>query len=154
MPTRTIVADWTVTASGDTATFTHASTGGYWAPRVWSGRGLAIAAADVGAFDKALGEVLKLPVYWLARARRGDSSAGDAAVWSRPRYDPDDEFVYIAGPCRTAEPAPGYRPASTFAIDLVHLRGLRIRIAAYRAVSAGGAPFFPRVPTRAPAATD
>ncbi|MEA5360899.1 hypothetical protein VA596_15230 [Amycolatopsis sp., V23-08] len=133
MPTLTTVADWTITASGDTATFTHASTGGYWAPRVWSGRGLAMAEAELAAFDKALGEVLKLPVYWLARARRADSGAGDATVWSEPRYEADDEFVYITGPCRTVEPAAGYRPAPTFAVDLVHLRGLRIRVAAYRA---------------------
>ncbi|RSM38858.1 hypothetical protein DMA12_31815 [Amycolatopsis balhimycina DSM 5908] len=133
MPTITTVADWTITASGDAATFTHASAGGYWAPRVWSGRGLAIADADLPALDKALGEVLKLPVYWLARSRREDRAAGDAAVWSPPRYDPDDEFVYLTGPCRTDAPAPGYRSVSTFAIDLVHLRGLRIRIAAYRA---------------------
>ncbi|WIY00358.1 hypothetical protein QRX60_40915 [Amycolatopsis mongoliensis] len=137
MPILTTVADWTITASGDSATFTHASAAACWAPRVWSGRGLAIAETDVASFDKALGEVLKLPVYWLARARRADSGAGDATVWSEPRFDPDDEFVSIAGPCRTDEPAPGYRPAFTFAIDLVHLRGLRIRIAAYRAASAG-----------------
>lgn len=133
MPTLTTVADWTITASGDTATFTHATDGGHWAPRVWSGRGLAIAEGDLAAFDKALGEVLKLPVYWLARARRGDSAAGEAAVWSPPRYDPADEFVYLTGPCRTAAPASGYRPAPAFDIDLVHLRGLRIRVAAYRA---------------------
>jgi hypothetical protein len=136
MPTLTTVAEWTVTASGDTATFTHTAAGGYWAPRVWSGRGLAVAEADLPALDKVLGEVLKLPVYWLARARRGDSAAGEAEVWSQPRYDAEDEFVYLAGPCRTDAPAAGYRPASAFAIDLVHLRGLRIRIAAYRA---GGA---------------
>jgi hypothetical protein len=136
MPTLTNVADWTITASGDTATFTHASPGGYWAPRVWSGRGLAIAEADLAAFDKALGEVLKLPVYWLARARRRDPGAGEAAVWSEPRYDSDDEFVYLTGPCRAEEPAAGYRPVPAFVIDLVHLRGLRIRMAAYRAASA------------------
>ncbi|MEU4522152.1 hypothetical protein AB0F52_25970 [Amycolatopsis sp. NPDC024027] len=40
MSTITTVANWTITASGDTASFTHASAGGaYWAPRVWSGRG-------------------------------------------------------------------------------------------------------------------
>ncbi|WP_410597437.1 hypothetical protein [Amycolatopsis sp. lyj-23] len=123
------MADWTIATSGDTAALTHAAAG-YWAPRTWSGRGVAIAEVDLPAFEKGLGEVLKLPVYWLARARRGD-----AAVWSPPRYDPDDEFVYLTGPCRTDTPDPGYRPASTFDIDLVHLRGLRIRIAAYRARS-------------------
>ncbi|GAB3158963.1 hypothetical protein GCM10027258_71310 [Amycolatopsis stemonae] len=136
MPTLTTVADWTIIASGDTASVTHAATGDYWSPRVWSGHGLAMAESDLAAFDKVLGEVLKLPVYWLARARRGDSKAGDATVWSAPRLDPDDDFVYLTGPCRTDEPAPGYRPVSTFAVDLVHLRGLRIRIAAYLAAAA------------------
>lgn len=137
MPTLATVASWTIIASGDTASFTHASAGGYWAPRVWSGRGLALVEADLAAFDKSLGELMELPGYWLARARRRDAGAGDATVWSEPRFDPDDEFVYIAGPCRTGEPAAGYRPVSTFAIDLVHLRGLRIRTAAYRAALAG-----------------
>lgn len=100
---------------------------------MWSGRGLALAEPDLAAFDKALGEVLKLPVYWLARARRADQGAGEAAVWSEPRFEADDEFVYLAGPCRADEPGPGYRPVSTFEIELVHLRGLRIRVAAYRA---------------------
>ncbi|MEU4520335.1 hypothetical protein AB0F52_16755 [Amycolatopsis sp. NPDC024027] len=135
MPTLTTVADWTITASGDTATFTHAAAGGHWAPRVWSGQGLAIAEADLPALDKVLGEVLKLPVYWLARARRRDPGAGEAAVWSEPRYDSGDQFVHLAGPCRADDPAAGYRPVPAFAIDLVHLRGLRIRIAAYRAAA-------------------
>ncbi|NBH11513.1 hypothetical protein [Amycolatopsis sp. SID8362] len=125
MPTRTTVADWTITASGDTATFTHASA----PPRVWHGRGFAIAEADLAALDKALGEVMKLPVYWLARGRR-DAGAGDAAVWSEPRHDPADESVHLAGPCRADE--------AGFAIDLVHLRGLRIRIASFRAAGAHG----------------
>jgi hypothetical protein len=129
------VADWTITASGDTATFTYADLGAHWGPRVWSGGGLAIAAADLERFDKALGEVMKLPVYWLARARRRDAGAGEAAVWSEPRYDPDDEFVHVTGPCRAAEPEPEHGAAPAFAVDLVHLRGLRIRIAAYRAAA-------------------
>ncbi|WP_410672104.1 hypothetical protein [Amycolatopsis sp. cmx-4-68] len=82
------------------------SAGGCRAPRVWSGRGLAMAEADLPALDKVLGEVLKLPVYRPARARR-----------------------------RRA--APGVRPAPLFHIDLVHLRVLRISIAAYRAASTG-----------------
>jgi hypothetical protein len=96
--------------------------------------GSGVPEGDLAALEKALGEVLKLPVYWLARARRRDIAAGEAAVWSEPRYDADDEFVYLTGPCRTDLPAPGYRPAAEFAIDLVHLRGLRLRLAAYRAV--------------------
>ncbi|MFB9690310.1 hypothetical protein [Amycolatopsis plumensis] len=130
------VADWTMTASGDTASFTHASVGGYWAPRVWSGHGLAMAVGDLPAFEKVLGELMKQPIYWLARARRRDVGAGEAAVWLEPRYDAEDEIVYLGGPCRAEGAAAGYRPASAFVIDLVHLRGLRIRIAAYR-VTAG-----------------
>jgi hypothetical protein len=137
MPTLTTVADWTITASGDTADFTYAAADAPGVPRVWSGRGLAIAEADLARFDKALGEVLKLPVYWLARARRRDAGAGEAAVWSAPRYDPADAFVYVTGPCRAAGPDPGYRPVSTFAVELVHLRGLRIRVAAYLAAAGG-----------------
>ncbi|MEU7788027.1 MULTISPECIES: hypothetical protein [unclassified Amycolatopsis] len=123
MPTRTTVADWTITASGDTATFTHAVS----APLVSDGRGFAVAETDLAALDKVLGEVMKLPVYWLARGRR-DAEAGEAAVWSEPRYDAEDESVHFAGPCRVAEPG--------FAVDLVHLRGLRIRIASFRAAGA------------------
>ncbi|WP_328452026.1 hypothetical protein [Amycolatopsis sp. NBC_00438] len=62
---------------------------------------MAMAEGDLPAFDKALGEVMKLPVYWLARARCRDTDAGDPALWSQPRYDPEDEFVYLNGPCRT-----------------------------------------------------
>ncbi|OXM44851.1 hypothetical protein [Amycolatopsis alba] len=133
MPTLTTVADWTITASEDFARFTYHLGDGYWAPRVWNGRGLGIAAADLATFDRALGETLRLPLYWRARAGRGDSSAGDREVWSEPWYEPDDDFVYISGPCRSAGHALGYRPVPAFDIDLVHLRGLRIRVAAYRA---------------------
>ncbi len=136
MPTLTTVACWTITASDDLACVTHAVDGEYRAPRVWSGRGLAIAGTDLAGFEKVLGEVMKLPVYWLARTRCGNLGAGDAAIWSEPRFDPDDEFVYLSGPCRAGGPMTGHRPVSTFTIDLVHLRGLRIRIAAYRAASA------------------
>ncbi|MBB5858316.1 hypothetical protein ACFQ05_22100 [Amycolatopsis umgeniensis] len=133
MPTLTTVSCWTITASEDIACVTHAAVGDYWAPRVWSGHGLAIAGTDLAGFEKVLGEVMKLPVYWQARARCGDCGAGDAAIWSEPRCDPDDDFVYLSGPCRAGEPTAGYRPVSAFTLDLVNLRGLRIRIAAYRA---------------------
>ncbi|EMD24212.1 hypothetical protein [Amycolatopsis azurea] len=139
MPTLTTVADWTITAAEETARFTHAAGAEYWAPRVWNGHGLGIAATDVAAFDRALSETMKLPVYWRARTRHAGSRAGDPGVWAEPRYEPDDDFVFVSGPCRSAEPAPGYRPVSAFDIDLVHLRGLRIRIAAYRSASRAGA---------------
>ena len=100
-------------------------------PRVWSGRGLAMPAADLPGFGAALGEAMKLPDYWSARSRSADVSAGDRAVWSVPHYDLDDDFVYISGPCLLAEPRPGYRPVTAFALALVHIRGLRIRVAAY-----------------------
>ncbi|MEU0794148.1 hypothetical protein ABZ342_29120 [Amycolatopsis sp. NPDC005961] len=138
MPTLTELPQWTVCASGDEATFTHVVTRRdrrrHYAPRVWDDRGLALHEDDLPGLAKALGEVMKLPVYWLARSRRRDVlDAGDAVVWSVPRFEADDEFVYIAGPCRTDQRAAGYRPVSAFVVDLVQLRGLRIRIAAYLA---------------------
>ncbi|MEV6644532.1 hypothetical protein [Amycolatopsis sp. NPDC051371] len=89
MVTLTTVADWTITASGDIACFTMPPPAASGRRGVWSGRGLANAEADLAAFDESLGEVMKLPIYWLARARRRDAAAGEAAVWSEPRYDPD-----------------------------------------------------------------
>lgn len=136
MPTLTTISRWTISASDDVARISHAADGEYWAPRVWSGHGLAIAETELADFQKALSEVMKLPVYWLARARSQNHEAGDAKTWSEPRLAPDDEFVYLSGPCRADEPTVGYRPVSTFDIDLVHLRGLRIRVAAYRAAPA------------------
>ena len=126
MATTTETPHWTIGASGDTATFTRVTPAPA-DPRVWSGRGFAMPEADLPALGKALGEVMKQPVYWSARARAADRSAGDETVWSTPQHDPDDGFVHIAGPCRLPEEHPG----ATFTLDLVHVRGLRVRIAAY-----------------------
>jgi hypothetical protein len=124
--TTTETSHWTIGTSGDTATFTRlrpAPAG----PRVWSGRGLAMPEADLPTLGKALGEVMKLPVYWSARARAEDRAAGERDVWSAPRHDPADGFVHIAGPCHL----PAEHPGAAFALSLVHVRGLRVRIAAY-----------------------
>ncbi|WP_326949075.1 hypothetical protein OG439_09920 [Amycolatopsis sp. NBC_01307] len=124
--TTTETPHWTIGTAGDIATFTRVrpAPGG---PRVWSGRGLALPEADLPTFGKALGEVMKLPVYWSARARAEDRSAGEQDVWSAPRHDPDDGFVHIAGPCHL----PAEQPEAAFTLSLVHVRGLRVRIAAY-----------------------
>lgn len=102
MPTLTTISKWTISASDDVAHISHTPVAEYWAPRVWSGRGLAIAETELADFQKAVGEVMKLPVYWLARARCPSREAGDATTWSEPRHDPDDEFVYLSGPCRAS----------------------------------------------------
>ncbi|MFB9684936.1 hypothetical protein [Amycolatopsis plumensis] len=72
---------------------------------------------------------MKHEAYWIARARH----EGDTAVWTPGRYDDEDGFVYFAGPCTHGDPWPGYRPATAFTIALPHIRGLRIRVAAYLA---------------------
>ncbi len=124
---------WKITQSVDFVVFERGAEPGdawYAAPRVWSGHGLALPEADLPTFAKALAKGMKLPGYWAARAR-GDHRAGDASVWSGLRYDPDDELVYVTGPCGLRERLPGYRPTSTFTLAWPHVRGLRIRVAAY-----------------------
>jgi hypothetical protein len=100
-------------------------------PRVWSGRGLGLPEGELTAFAGQLRRVMKHDAYWAARAR--DPRAGDAKVWTPGRYDDEDGFVYFAGPCAHGDPWPGYRPARAFTIALPHVRGLRIRVAAYLA---------------------
>ncbi|MEV6832278.1 hypothetical protein [Amycolatopsis sp. NPDC051102] len=98
-------------------------------PRVWSGRGLGLPEAELAEFAGQLRRVMKHDEYWAARAR----NAGDATVWTPGRYDDEDGFVYFAGPCTHGDPWPGYRPARAFTVALPHVRGLRIRVAAYLA---------------------
>lgn len=126
-------ARWKIRPSGDFVRFERGAEpddAWYAAPRVWSGHGLALPEADLPAFGKALARGMKLPEYWAARARCG-RRAGDASVWSEPRYDPDDDLVYVTGPCGLREQLPGYRPTSSFTLAWPHVRGLRIRVAAY-----------------------
>ncbi|GAA4523740.1 hypothetical protein [Amycolatopsis samaneae] len=127
---------WLAEVAGNAATFRRAPEADeahpeYRLPRVWSGHGLAMPEADLPGFAVALSEVMKLPDYWIARAELPAPRPDDADLWSDPWYDVDDEFVYISGPCGQAGAAPGYRPGRAFAIALPHLRGLRIRVAAY-----------------------
>lgn len=96
-------------------------------PRVWSGRGLGLPEAELTDFAEQLRRVMKHKAYWLAR----DPRAGDAAIWSPGHYDDEDGFVYFAGPCTHGGPWPGYRPTPAFTVALPHVRGLRIRVAAY-----------------------
>lgn len=104
------------------------------APRVWSGRGLGLPEAELPTFAEQLKRVMKHATYWQARAECEDRRAGDAARWSAGRFDDEDGFVYFAGPCAHGDPWPGYRPTPRFTIALPHVRGLRIRVAAYLAV--------------------
>ncbi|WP_410676616.1 hypothetical protein [Amycolatopsis sp. cmx-4-68] len=102
-------------------------------PRVWSGRGLGLPEEELPELAAQLRRVMKHETYWLARASCPDRRAGDAARWSPGRYDDEDGFVYFAGPCADSDPWPGYRPSAAFTIALPHVRGLRIRVAAYLA---------------------
>ncbi|MEU4251421.1 hypothetical protein AB0F15_28805 [Amycolatopsis sp. NPDC026612] len=135
MPTLTELPQWTIRTSGDQATFTHVAAGRdrdpAATPRVWGGRGLALPEEDLPAFAKALGEVMKLPTYWTARARAGRLTLDGDPAWSEPRHDPQDGFVYVSGPCDPRHAEPGYRPAGSFTLDLADIRALRVRIAAY-----------------------
>ena len=126
-------ARWTRQYAGDAVTFGCPARTPERTPRVWSGRGLGLPEAELAGFAAQLRRVMKEDVYWAARAAREDRHAGDAAVWSPGRYDDEDGFVYFAGPCTHGHPWPGYRPAEAFTIALPHVRGLRIRVAAYLA---------------------
>jgi transposase len=76
----------------------------------WSGRGLAIAEADLAAFDKALGEVLKLPVYWQAPgAAGGCGGLVRAAVRLRRRVRLPHRTLPDQRPGRRVPACPGVR---------------------------------------------
>ncbi|HWD03275.1 MAG TPA: hypothetical protein VG674_12570 [Amycolatopsis sp.] len=97
-------------------------------PRVWDGRGLGLPESDVAGFAAALGEIMKTPLFW--RAYRG-AGRRPAQRWAQPHRDDEDGFVYLNGPCGKASDVVGYRPVCRFTIDLVDVRGLRIRLAAH-----------------------
>jgi len=101
-------------------------------PRIWSGHGLGLPETDLPRFLRQLARVMKHQAYWLARAE----GSGEGRLWSPGRYDDEDGFVYFAGPCVDSDPWPGYRPTPAFTIALPHVRGLRIRVAAYLAATA------------------
>lgn len=128
-------ARWTRSYEGGAVTFGCPARTSERTPRVWSGRGLGLPEADLPKFSAQLKRVMKHDAYWLARADCPDRRAGEAARWSPGRYDDEDGFVYFAGPCTHGDPWPGYRPAEEFTIALPHVRGLRIRLAAYLAAS-------------------
>ncbi|WP_410571244.1 hypothetical protein [Amycolatopsis sp. cmx-4-61] len=126
MSTLTELPQWTIRTAGDRATFTHVSADPG-TPRTRSEPGLVLREADLPAFAKALGEVMKLPTYWTARARAGRPVLDGDPGWSEPRHDPEDGFVHVSGPCDPPRPEPG----GSFTVDLADVRGLRVRIAAY-----------------------
>ncbi|HEY3464216.1 MAG TPA: hypothetical protein VGL47_03740 [Amycolatopsis sp.] len=124
---------WTRRYAGGAVTFRCPARTGDRTPRVWSDRGLGLPEDELPAFAAQLRRVMKHEAYWVARAACADRRAGDASRWSPARYDDEDGFVYFAGPCAHGDRWPGYRPATEFTIALPHVRGLRIRIAAYLA---------------------
>lgn len=124
---------WTRRYAGGAVTFRCPARTGDRTPRVWSDRGLGLPEDELPAFAAQLRRVMKHEAYWVARAVCADRRAGDASRWSPARYDDEDGFVYFAGPCAHGDRWPGYRPATEFTIALPHVRGLRIRIAAYLA---------------------
>ncbi|WP_432850582.1 hypothetical protein ACQPXB_21605 [Amycolatopsis sp. CA-161197] len=111
---------WTPLQVGHTAANT--------VPRAWDGHGLGVPAHDVPVLNSALKEIMKTPAFWQAYRSAG---RGAAQVWSEPHTDPDDGFVYVTGPCGLPSEVVGYRPVSSFTLDLADLRGLRIRLAAH-----------------------
>ena len=130
--TATRIAPWQRRFADGAVTFTRLGDDRERAPRVWSGHGLGMPAEDLPGFLEALAKVMKRRPYWVARTA-ADPRAGDAHVWSAARFDDEDGFVYLGGPCLLGEPGPGYRPAPAFTVALPHVRGLRIRVAAYLA---------------------
>ncbi|MDS0135309.1 MULTISPECIES: hypothetical protein [unclassified Amycolatopsis] len=120
MPTLTELPRWTIRTSGDQATFTPT---GHEAGAPGMPRGLVLREEDLPGFAKALGEVMKLPTYWTARARAGRLALDGEPAWSAPRRDPVDGFVHVDGPCHGS--------GDSFTVDLADVRALRVRIAAY-----------------------
>ncbi|MFD5089905.1 hypothetical protein ACFWMR_04850 [Amycolatopsis thailandensis] len=123
---------WHAGVSAGAVTFGYAADDGepnaaYHLPRVWPGRGLAISATALESFRAALVEVMKQPSCLRTDIRDDDGSE----LWSVPWLDPDEEFVFITGPCLYGDAAVGYRPAHAFMILLPHLRGLHARVATY-----------------------
>ncbi|CAM3316423.1 hypothetical protein KIPE111705_01780 [Kibdelosporangium persicum] len=129
MATVTRVLPWTITAAGDVLTFTYAADGRRHSfPRVWNGRGLGVTEADLPAFTRALAQV---PGSENVIPSQDDRTGETRPSWSQPRYDQDESFVYITGPCHLPRPLPGYAPTSTFTIDIRHIAALRARLTAF-----------------------
>ncbi len=124
---------WTRHYAGGEVTFGCPARSADRTPRVWTARGLGLPEDELPGFAAQLRRVMKHEAYWIARAACADRRAADAARWSPARYDDEDGFVYFAGPCTHGDRWPGYRPATEFTIALPHVRGLRIRVAAYLA---------------------
>ncbi|WP_344854680.1 hypothetical protein [Amycolatopsis ultiminotia] len=98
-------------------------------PRMWPGRGLGVTGTELSGLLASIAEVMKTPCYWIAR--REVSGAWDAQPWEPARADPDDDFVYVPGPCGRIDGSAGYRPVYHLPVALADLRGLRIRLGAH-----------------------
>jgi hypothetical protein len=101
-------------------------------PRVWPGRGLGLPAHELAGFVAALVEIMKTPRFWHAWHLLGSrASRGGELVWAMAFYDPDDEFVYVGGPCGRRDDSVDYHAVHTFSVALADVRALRIRLTAY-----------------------
>ncbi|MEV6872079.1 hypothetical protein [Amycolatopsis sp. NPDC051128] len=97
-------------------------------PRVWPGRGLGVLESALPGLRAALGEVMKTPRYW-----RGRAANRPGPGWQAPTRDPEDGFVYLAGPAEARSTSAGYQAVPSFTVALADIRDLRIRVTAYLA---------------------
>ena len=97
---------------------------------------LALAAYPGALTLLVVGAIAEWGAVWALLPERVGIPPAGRSVLAAMRPGPlvsGSTFVYFAGPCTNGHPWPGYRPAQAFTIALPHVRGLRIRVAAYLA---------------------
>ncbi|PKV97596.1 hypothetical protein ATK30_8582 [Amycolatopsis echigonensis] len=134
IPPTAAMRRWTVSVDGGLALFRCAPwledhTADRVLPRLWPGRGFGVSDTDAPGLAAAVAETMKAPAYWTASHRVG--RRWQDQPWAPPRLDPDDRFLYLAGPCGKPDDTAGYRPAYHLPIALPDLRGLPIRLTAH-----------------------
>ncbi len=119
---------WHVTLASEQAVLTQrlggrASGHGvrFYAPRVWPGVGFGVPSDDVASLLSMVTEVVEEPTL---HNRPVKSDASTVKVWSQPRVDADEDFVYIRGPVNVAERGYAFRPELSLQIRLEHLQEL------------------------------
>jgi hypothetical protein len=93
----------------------------FYAPRVWPGVGFGVPNDDVASLLSAVTDVVDEPAFDDLPAK---PDAPAAEVWSRPRVDVDEDFVYIRGPVNVAERGYAFRPELSLRIRFEHLQEL------------------------------
>ncbi|WP_214368129.1 hypothetical protein [Pseudonocardia sp. H11422] len=76
---------------------------------------------DVASLLSMVTEVVEEPTL---HNRPVKSDASTVKVWSQPRVDADEDFVYIRGPVNVAERGYAFRPELSLQIRLEHLQEL------------------------------